>query len=1681
MKPFISQNICDPIVNYGDIIVTISSEDIPASGGDIIPTVSASQTITYASGKTRLGDLQITKDPAVSAPSLGSTLKERTKIKEWNVNIVGEGEKSTTKTIDVFQEANEIINRESYRYSGGVYSVVSASGGSSTPTPITIICRATFTSGTTVDSYEEPYTGLFEKISGEGDVDQTTGKVTYNTRGETIGDEKTTIIHIPHTLTRSETPSFYLECKQEKNIIESLDLSKGSLKYTYDVVLPSGGTANLKTNGSCIYTITFSSGNITNNISSDIITKYYTVETIDSHKTFSWEGPKGTFTSLDTKSGSVTVSSKLNNIVGETSTTITLSEYGALIPKEEYSFLGQSSIISSAIQYNIDITQSSNFLISISIVEAQGEVPVTIFPVTGGTLYFRCKATYSSKFVETVNTGDDAWSLDESLGASMTISTDEYNTKVSITCQRNESEDSKSGSLSVKYNLLSDTIVLTQNPNTVTYHDVVISSFTADDISSEGGSIRKGEVSYSQLVEYADGHSEVITSGAEISYSDRVTASHLGSTIKDRSVVGQLTVTVSLNEKSASKTIDIYQVANKVEKVTIKGWNNTEPITNVSAAGLYDCWYEGWAFYTSQTLEIVKGDYSGWEAPLDWINLEAVPNTDVNAVAVDVLTRGKVVGDTRTNLLYFTYQGKTDYITFTQKANTVTYSIPEFLTSGEVNDIRASGGSIMFQHSSDSGFIQTASYSSGEEEYITTGGTWTVEGATNGQVTAKGLGETIKARTKIATVKETITVNEKSANRTIDVYQEANIVTKMVCDGAFSYPQISAKDTSATPTLKTPLATITFRSGSTKNLNSISDAPSGTTIVGTNTGGASRIYTLTEQKNGFNSVDSTSGVLSATNMERILGTRTSGTVSCLFSWKLTHNSEYGGTSVTGSNTTTSVCTQGPNEKICGDVNISGGTVPIIPASGGSVSSASGVSASQSINYTSGITDSGKVSISYNTVTASSKGTEISNQNVLNQLIITASGECEKSATKRLNVYQAGNYVTGLSLKDGSFSYPNIGPGDTQAFPSVTNPTNVYTYSSGATGNTTPDSLYGTLSGESPTYTLETVQNGFTAVDRDTGTLTATSYGTTVGSSRRSGIVTRYVKHTWTPTGTYNGAGTKSGSIQHQASCLQGSNSIESYSYGSWNITISANPATLPASGGTSTITATAERTKTPIYSSGSLGTPEKETATPTLSGSAPGFSLSGTTVTAEHRGTTEGGQRTIEITASYGGTSKKITITQLENYVDHYEYGSWSINLSAQPTSLPASGGTSKITTTCTRTKTPIYDSGSSGNSSTESATPSLSISGEGFSISGTTVTAENRANIPGSRRTATVISSYSGVSKSVIIEQEANTRSYSDITILSASTDKVPASGGTVESGYVSFEQTESFSSGYSQKLTTSTNIVWGVLVVSNLGTTEASERQVGVISVQVTLNGKSARKEDVPVIQEANTKSYDTEKGITISDFHYPEAPYAQTTLHPVVEATMPVKYTSGASQNETIPLSYMSYGWYAGDSGKANLSYASGSISWPYNDTYNWRTCQVKVTVSFQGKTAEEHTKVYQEAEIMRLYFENNGPTQIQLGMGLNGSDIIGNNSINSGSSLTWTLTSYQKEGIYDWNKMYLFGRIQSGSYPYYIYNKSISLNNYITLNNAWVILMGNAYPVKSIVDTTTKINSAGGALP
>lgn len=110
----------------------------------------------------------------------------------------------------------------------------------------------------------------------------------------------------------------------------------------------------------------------------------------------------------------------------------------------------------------------------------------------------------------------------------------------------------------------------------------------------------------------------------------------------------------------------------------------------------------------------------------------------------------------------------------------------------------------------------------------------------------------------------------------------------------------------------------------------------------------------------------------------------------------------------------------------------------------------------------------------------------------------------------------------------------------------------------------------------------------------------------------------------------------------------------------------------------------------------------------------------------------------------------------VSNRIESYNYGSWNISISANPTSLPATGGTSTITSSCTRSKTPIYTSGSTGTATTESAIPILALTTNpgGFTLSGNKLTA---ANNPIGAKTATVTASYSGAtSKSVSVTQAA-------------------------------------------------------------------------------------------------------------------------------------------------------------------------------------------------------------------------------------------------------------------------------------------------------------------------------------
>lgn len=268
------------------------------------------------------------------------------------------------------------------------------------------------------------------------------------------------------------------------------------------------------------------------------------------------------------------------------------------------------------------------------------------------------------------------------------------------------------------------------------------------------------------------------------------------------------------------------------------------------------------------------------------------------------------------------------------------------------------------------------------------------------------------------------------------------------------------------------------------------------------------------------------------------------------------------------------------------------------------------------------------------------------------------------------------------------------------------------------------------------------------------TWTCPSAGTTVYSKSRSASI----KVTW--------GSKKTTYYLYQEENLESVKSISGgiYTYGNIVAGTISNK-TIPASGGSATATAgngsqtwnKSATITTYEYTSGATKDVTTEAASSGTNNVSP--SIASIEATASSKGTTVSSQTTVKsqaVTWSANGKSASGTmyIYQAANSIDSYNYGSWNIAISANPTTIAASGGTSTITASCTRTKTPVYTSGSTGTATTESATPTLAISGAGFTLSRTTVTA-SKNNV--AARTATVTASYSGAtSKSVTITQSA-------------------------------------------------------------------------------------------------------------------------------------------------------------------------------------------------------------------------------------------------------------------------------------------------------------------------------------
>lgn len=231
-------------------------------------------------------------------------------------------------------------------------------------------------------------------------------------------------------------------------------------------------------------------------------------------------------------------------------------------------------------------------------------------------------------------------------------------------------------------------------------------------------------------------------------------------------------------------------------------------------------------------------------------------------------------------------------------------------------------------------------------------------------------------------------------------------------------------------------------------------------------------------------------------------------------------------------------------------------------------------------------------------------------------------------------------------------------------------------------------------------------------------------------------------------------------------------------WSAWAVSISASTQTIAASGGSSTITTNASRSRTWTWNEVGTTHTDTETATPTLSGSAGGFTLSDKTVTASNNTTTN--SRSITITATSNSVSKSITITQSAGAKVYGNWSAWIVNISADKTSIGATGGTATISTSASRTRSYTWNGvAGSGGTETGNGSPALSkVSGSGNWTSPKVTYGNNTST---SDKSTVIRATIDSATKDITINQSAGAKQYS---AWSAWTVNISNSGNVAPSG---------------------------------------------------------------------------------------------------------------------------------------------------------------------------------------------------------------------------------------------------------------------------------------------------------
>ena len=1318
--------------------------------------------------------------------------------------------------------------------------------------------------------------------------------------------------------------------------------------------------------------------------------------------------------------------------------TVTASNRGTVIgPSRAINIVGytNNTIDGSTISGSVIITQEENKVTkvapSVTLSYNPSEIPAkggSSSPTVGNLSYvttFSSGETLgdlpTSEYIDTItktntfkiHTSNSPFSIDESTGV-VTIGT-----RGTILGEALEETIYLTHRVRISYkdnifeptsNSITRTADITQQANTVTYSDINISLFGAADIPASGGQVSSGTVSYSQVASYTSGEFENITTGATITYGDPVSANSKDITISNSTVAGTLEVTVSLNGKTATKTVDVYQEQNKVTQIELlDSWAHTYSTEGTAAqnsvgpdlvsrtynvkytfiSGVTSTDKPGTEFGTlSDTVNYSwpgpSGSFTGLSAQSGNVTMRSLGTSIVNETTSPQVTRtDKVTWTPSSNYSYKTLQSNEiqKQAQVIREGNyVVDIQLPENVLSLSYNpsEIPAKGGSSSptVIQSKEPSMIYTSGVQ-GEPGVIpasTYGSFYTDSNYELGTINSQYSTWKINAITGVlmVTSNKTSRVDRGSAeskyhknfrwipssvyngggaditrHATATVYQQANTIeSEEIIIDSFVY--------------NTDIPVLGGNSSPSLSIH-INQLYTSEEVKRVNPDSYTSKYAFVGTAPSTFSINANTGVVSATEAEVSQELKANVKVDV-------SSPSWNGSSTLTKSAQADVAQ--PAGTVIYDTPVITISYPQVPAKGGTVSPTIQVTQAWGWNddYDEGVNtfnlntlpvgsyEFTGIATANGSVTVASKGTVVSGVTNVGtaRFSVTLNG---KFSTNSYVVTQQANSIDSVAVTFGWHNNTNsvAASGGSLVVDVVVK--NTYT-------STSTNIVYPSATDDGISLTV----SGVSGATISKATITVPNRGSTVGPAL-----------TGTVKGNYNG--TNSG---NSLTFTQAENKVTKLEAGVSDPNTSTvhfwyTGQPIPASGGTATVVGNGKGVLT--FSSGSVVTETTWSGQSKYGGTLSagrtfsmtngnGFTINTTngSVTAANRSTTVGAVRTSNVItseltltfthpASMSSTKVKgsirgtQTVSQQANQIKAYGNptgGSLTVN------DIPASGGTiSSGTIGGTVSQTRTYTSGS--NDTYSQATPTNGTYSAGISGSnlGTTVTSRTAE---GTLTYSYTLNGKSG-SISATVYQQANTWRDNRMT-LSASSTSIGASGGTVTLHTVVYRMYTSGTEGLGgyDLVTSWSGSATGFtlsgfsLTAANRGTTVGNARSITITATYAHLTSNS-----VTVTQAANSLTWNN----PVITFSYPgDIPASGGTITPTVSITQSGSYSSGSPASNTTIASKS----FSGTGVNASTgAYTASSLGTTVKPRTNLVTATVTVTAN--GKTGTKSADVYQ----------------------------------------------------------------------------------------------------------------------